>query len=333
MTMDLTTTYMGIPLSNPLMPGAGPMADDLDTVKRLEDAGAPAIVMRSLFEEQLEEEQIASHRAIEGHSNASAEASSFLPAHHDLAFGPDSYLEQLRHIKEAVDVPVFGSLNGTSAGGWLEFAKLMEEAGAAGIELNVYQLSTDPADTAEKLEKRIAEMVTSVKKQVSIPVAVKLSPFFTSLVHFAQRLDDAGADALILFNRFYQPDINVEELEVEPRLQLSTPSELLLRLRWLAAVSGNFSGSLVASGGVHDSIGALKAVMSGAHVAQVVSALLMHGPGHLTEMRQGLERWLEEHEYESLRQAHGSMNLQRCPDPRAFTRANYIHVLGSWRPD
>jgi len=330
--MDLATKYMGIPLSNPLMPGAGPMADDLDTVKRLEDAGAPAIVMRSLFEEQLEEEQLAAHRAIEGHADVSAEATSFLPAPHDLTLGPEAYLEQLRRIREAVDVPVFASLNGTSLGGWLEFAKLMEEAGASGIELNVYQLSTDPLENAETLEERITAMTRSVKEQVGIPVAVKLSPFFTSLVHFAKRLDEAGADALIFFNRFYQPDIDVEELEVAPRLHLSDPSELLLRLRWLAVVSGNFSGSLVASGGVHDAKGALKAVMSGAHVVQTVSALLKNGPEHLREMREGLTRWLEEHEYDSLAQAHASMNLERCPDPRAFERSNYIQIIGSWRP-
>ena len=328
--MDLSTTYLGLDLESPVMPGAGPMADDLDTVRRLEDAGAPAIVMRSLFEEQLVEEQLAAHRAIEERSFISPEATSFLPVPHELALGPEEYLEQLRRIVERVDVPVIASLNGTTAGGWLEFARLVEQAGASAVELNVYQLATDPDESAETLEARIAFMVSSVKKQIEIPVAVKLAPFFTSLVHFAQRLDDAGADGLILFNRFYQPDIDVEELEVEPSLRLSHPSELLLRLRWLAVVSGRFGGSLAASGGVHDALGALKAVMCGAHVVQMVSAILRHGPDKLREVREELARWLEEHEYESLAQARASMSLERCPDPRAFERANYIRIVGSW---
>lgn len=328
--MDLSTSYLGLPLSHPIMPGAGPMADDLDTVKRLEDAGAPAIVMRSLFEEQLEADQLDAHHTYEGQSGISAEASSFLPVPHDLALGPEEYLEQLRRVVACVDVPVIASLNGTTPGGWLEFAKLMESAGASAIELNVYQLSSDPNESAQTLERRIASMVSSVKKQVAIPVAVKLSPFFTSLVHFARQLDEAGADGLILFNRFYQPDIDVEELEVEPSLHLSHPGELLVRLRWLAIIHGHFGGSLAASGGVHDAVGALKAVMCGAHAVQVVSAVLREGPEKIKELRDGLARWLEEHEYESLAQAHASMSLERCPDPRAFERANYIRIIGSW---
>ncbi len=329
--MDLSTTYLGLPLAHPIVPGAGPLADDLDMVKRLEDAGAPAIVMRSLFEEQLEDEQLAVHQAYDGRTFVSAEASSFLPMPSGLALGPDEYLEQLRRIVEAVDVPVIASLNGASPGGWLEFARLMQRAGASALELNLYQLVTDPEQPARSVEAQLAFIVRSVKAQVDIPVAVKLSPFFTSLVHFAADLDEAGADGLILFNRFLQPDIDVEDLEVEPRLSLSHPSELLLRLRWLAIVSGHFRGSLAASGGVHDTLGALKAVMCGAHSVQMVSALLRHGPEHLTEVRDGLARWLEEHEYESLSQARASMSLERCPDPRAFERANYIRTVGSWR--
>jgi len=331
--MDLSTTWMGIPLAHPLVPGAGPLADKLDTVRRLEDAGAPAIVMRSLFEEQLTEDQLASHHSIEGQAHVSAEASSFLPVPHGLALGPEEYLEQLRRIKEAVDFPVFASLNGITAGGWLEFAAKMEQAGADALELNVYQVATDPEESAETLEKRISFMVGNVKSQLSIPVAVKLSPFFTSLAHFAKRLEDSGADGLVLFNRFFQPDIDVEELEVVPQLHLSHQSELLLRLRWLAILAGRVGTSLAASGGVHTSEGALKAVMCGADVVQVVSTLLSNGPAQLGELRRGLEQWLEEHEYESLGQARGSMSLLKSPDPRAFERANYLQIIGSWDRD
>ena len=328
--MDLSTTYMGIELPHPVMPGAGPMADELDTVRALEDAGAPAIVMRSLFEEQLEAEQLAAHNAFEGRS-PSAEASSFLPVPGELKLGPDEYLEQLRRVADAVDVPVFGSLNGTAPGAWLEYGGLMEQAGAKGIELNIYLITTDPDETAEQVEQRIGYMTRAIVQTVKIPVAVKLSPFFTTLPHLATRLDDAGANGLVLFNRFYQPDIDVEALEVEPSLLLSHPSELRLRLRWLAILAGRFSGSLAASGGIHDSIGALKAVMCGASVAQMVSAVLRRGPGVITETRDGLARWLEEHEYESLAQARGSMTLETSPDPSAFERSNYMRILGSWR--
>jgi len=330
--MDLSTTYMGIELPHPVMPGAGPMADDLDTVRRLEDAGAPAIVLRSLFEEQLEEEQLAAHLAIDAQSELWAEATtSVLPDRHDLALGPDAYVEHLHRVVEAVDVPVFASLNGTRPGPWLEHGKLMQQAGAAGLELNAYVLSTDPSEPADALEKNVAHMTSELTRSVDIPVAVKLSAFYTSLPHFAQRLERNGAQGLILFNRFYQPDVDVEELEVEPALHLSDPSELLLRLRWLAIVAGAFDGSLVASGGVHDAVGALKAVMCGASVTQMVSAILRHGPSRITEVRDGLARWLEEHEYESLAQARGSMTLQTSPDPSAFVRANYIRIVGSWR--
>lgn len=329
--MDLTTTYLGLELAHPIMPGAGPMADDLDVVRRLEDAGAPAIVMRSLFEEQLIEEQLAAHHSFEGQSHVSAEATSFLPVPHDLAFGPEEYLEQLRRIEEAVDVPVIASLNGTTSGGWLEFAALMEQAGASALELNVYELSLDPSTGAAEVEQRVVSMIAAVKAHVSLPVALKLSPFFTSLVHVARGLREAGADGLILFNRFFQPDIDVEQLEVEPRLSLSHPSELLLRLRWLAAVAPHFDGSLACSGGVHDHLGALKAIMCGADVVQMVSQVLREGPAKIGEVRHGLARWLEEHEYDSLAQARDSMSLAHCPDPRAFERANYIKVVGSWR--
>lgn len=232
---------------------------------------------------------------------------------------------------DAVGVPVFGSLNGTGPGPWLEYGKLMQEAGAAGLELNAYVIATEASRGAAVIESEIVDMTRELRASVDIPVAVKLSPFFTSLPCFASRLALAGADGLVLFNRFYQPDIDVEALEVEPSLQLSHPSELRLRLRWLAILAGGFRGDLAASGGVHDALGALKAVMCGASVTQMVSAILRHGPERLTEVRDGLARWLTEHEYDSLAQARGSMTLETSPDPTAFERANYIRIVGSFR--
>ncbi|MBD3162126.1 MAG: dihydroorotate dehydrogenase-like protein [Candidatus Eisenbacteria bacterium] len=328
--MDLTTKYLGFELPHPLMPGASPLVDDLDTVRRLEDAGAAAIVMHSLFEEQIVSEQMATHQAIDGTSNAWAEAMSYFPEQDDYRLGPEEYLEQLRKIKEIVSVPVIASLNGTTLGGWLDYAKQMEQAGADALELNVYSLATDPAVTGPQIEQNTLEMVRAVKKGVEVPVAVKLSPFYSSLSHFAQQLDEAGVDGIVLFNRFYQPDIDIEELEVERTLQLSTSSELLLRLRWLAILSGNVKASLALTGGVHTEVDAIKAVMTGAHAVQVVSTLLQNGPERLQIMREAMAAWLEEHEYQSLQQMQGSMNLSRSPDPKAFERANYMHILASW---
>ena len=327
--MNLATTYMGFTLPHPLVPGASPLADDLDTVRRLEDAGAPMLVMHSLFEEQIRREQLAVTRAVETPKESYAEALSYLPEPDAFSLGPDEYLEQLRRTKEAVAVPVLGSLNGTTVGGWLSYARLIEQAGADGLELNLYEVVTDPFETAEQVEQRALHVVEAVKEAVSIPVAVKLSPFYTSAANFARRLDLLGADALVLFNRFYQPDIDVEQLEVL-RVNLSSPAELLLRLRWLAILSGRVRASLAVTGGVHSALDAVKAVMAGAHAVQMVSALLQRGPAYLRQVRDDLERWLEEHEYESLEQMRGSMSLARCDDPRAYERANYMKVLQSW---
>jgi dihydroorotate dehydrogenase (fumarate) len=329
--MDLSTRYLGFDLPHPFMPGASPMVDDLDTVKRLEDAGASAIVMHSLFEEQLVGEQLAAHAYMHDPAESFAEALSYQPDPDTFTLGPEQYLEQLRRIKETVSVPVIGSLNGISEGGWLEYAKLLEEAGADAIELNTYQLSTDPTEKAEDIEARVVRMLHKVKGEVHVPVAVKLSPYYTGLAHFAQRLAGTGVDGLVLFNRLYQSDIDVEELEVTPTLALSGPSELLLRIRWLAVLSGRVGCSLACSGGVHTEMGALKAVMAGAHAVQLVSALLKGGPEVLTRIKDGVSRWLEEHEYESLAQAQGSMGLQRCPDPKAYERTQYLQVLQSWK--
>jgi dihydroorotate dehydrogenase (fumarate) len=329
--MDLSTTYLGFRLPHPLMPGASPMVDDLDTVRRLEDAGAAAIVMHSLFEEQIEIEQAGTIHHMEVHAESFAEALSYFPRPDEYALGPDRYLDQLRRIKAAVAVPVIASLNGVTPSGWLEYARLLEQAGADALELNVYYVATDPSEGATRVEERLLEAARVVRAEARIPVAVKLSPFYSSLAHVAHALDEIGAGGLVVFNRFYQPDIDVEALEVVPHLRLSDSSELLLRLRWLAVLSGRVRASLAVSGGVHTVVDAVKALMAGAHAVQMVSALLQYGPEHLGRIRQGLSEWLEEHEYESLAQMQGSMSLQRCPDPAAFERANYMRVLQSWK--
>ena len=330
--MNLATTYLGLKLDHPLMAGASPMVDDMGMVKRLEDAGVSAIVMHSLFEEQITREEQGTIQDIETSSNSSAEAISFFPQADEYRLGPEQYLEQLRRIKEAVSVPVIASLNGTTPAGWLRYGKLMQEAGADALELNVYYIPTDAKESTTAVEKRTLDIVKAVKAEVNIPVSVKLSPFFSALAHFAVELEAAGADGLVLFNRFFQPDINVEELLAEPSLQLSSPSDLLLRLRWLAVLHGRVKGSLAVSGGVHDGMGALKAVMAGADAVQMVSALLIHGPERLAQTRAGLAEWLEEHEYESLAQAKGSMSLVKSSNPQAFTRANYMRILNGWKP-
>ncbi|WP_243287142.1 dihydroorotate dehydrogenase-like protein [Geothrix terrae] len=329
--MNLSTTYLGLKLAHPLMAGASPMVDDMGMVKRLEDAGASAIVMHSLFEEQITREEEGTIMDMQLSSHSSAEALSYFPQPDDFRLGPEKYLEQIHRIKAAVSVPVIASLNGTTPAGWLHYSRLMEQAGADALELNVYYLATDPRESAAEVEKRTLDVIRVVKSQVKIPVAVKLSPFFSSLAHFAGELEAAGADGLVLFNRFFQPDINVEELTAEPNLQLSSPEELLLRLRWLAVLRSHVKGSLAVTGGVHDGIGALKAVMAGADAVQMVSALLIHGPERLAQSRAALEEWLDEHEYESLAQARGSMSLQKCPSTQAFTRANYMRILNGWK--
>ncbi len=329
--MDLSTKYLGLDLAHPLMPGASPMVDDLDTVRRLEDAGASAIVMHSLFEEQLVGDAMSALRSVDAHTESFAEATSYLPRPDEYRLGPEEYLEQVRKIKAAVKLPVIASLNGTTLGGWLDYSKLMEQAGADALELNVYYLPTDPAVGGLDVERNALGMAQAVKRAVGIPVAVKLSPFYSSLPAFAHQLDAVGVDGMVLFNRFYQPDIDVERLETVRSLRLSDSSDLLLRLRWLAILSGSVRGSLACSGGVHTPMDAIKAVMAGAHAVQMVSALLLHGPKTLKSVLDGMRTWMEEHEYESLRQMQGSMNLQKSPNPQAYERANYLHILSEWR--
>jgi dihydroorotate dehydrogenase (fumarate) len=329
--VDLSTRYLGFTLPHPLMPGASPLVDDLDVVRRLEDAGAAAIVLHSLFEEQLALEEVSAFAHTEPHAHSFAEAASYLPGPESFALGPDEYLDQVRRIKAAVRVPVIGSLNGCTPGGWLRHARLIEQAGADAIELNVYTLAADPGEDARTVEDHAIEMVRSVREGVRIPLAVKLSPFYTSFANFARRLDELGVSGLVLFNRFYQPGIDVEALEVRRELHLSDSSELPLRLRWIAILSGHVRASLAATGGVHTVDDVLQASMAGAHAVQVVSALLRHGPERLAALREELGRWLEEHDYESLAQLQGSMSLGSCPDPQAYERANYMLMLQSWR--
>jgi len=329
--MDLSTVYLGLKLPHPFLPGASPLSNDMDSVRRLEDAGAAAITMSSLFEEQITREQLSAFHHTESHAEAFGEAASFFPSAEHFRLGPEEYLEHLQHIKRAVRVPVIASLNGTTQGGWLDYARAMERAGADALELNVYQLATDADEDAASIETRTVEMLQAVKGTVRIPVALKLSPFYTSLSHFARRLDRAGADGLVLFNRFYQPDIDVEELRTVPTLQLSHRSELLLRLRWLAILSAQVRPTLAVTGGVHTVDDAVKAIMAGASAVQLVAVLLRHGPGTLNALRLRLTQWLEEHEYNSLTQMRGSMNLKGCPDPQAYERANYMLVLQEWR--
>jgi len=328
--MDLRTRYLGLDLAHPFMPGASPLADDLDHVKRVEDAGASAIVLRSLFEEQITREKARTLEDIESQQNF-AEANTFLPKPDEFHVGPVEYLEQIRKVKAAVKVPVIASLNGTTSEGWLSYAGLIQQAGADALELNVYHVATDPEETPDHVDSRIVNIVTELKKSIQLPVAVKLSPFHSAMAHLARRLERAGASGLVLFNRFYQPDIDPEALEAVPRLVLSDSHELLLRLRWLAVLSGGSPVSLACSGGVHTTLDAIKALMAGATVVQMVSALLHHGPFRIATVREEVGRWLEQHEYESLDQLRGSMNLARCPDPAAFERANYMRILQSWR--
>lgn len=328
--MDLTTNYLGLRLPHPIMPGASPLADSLDTVKRLEDAGAAAIVMRSLFEEQITRETSGIVHQLEVHQESSAEALSYFPKPDDFVFGTDEYLDQIRKIKETVKVPVIASLNGITNAGWLTYAQKMQQAGADALELNVYYVATDPKEAGSEVEGTTVEILRAVKKSVTIPVAVKLSPFFSSLANLAQQLDGVGADGLVLFNRFYQPDIDVEALEAVPSLHLSDSSELLLRIRWLAILHGQVKASLAVSGGVHTGLDAVKAVMAGASAVQMVSKLLAEGPQQLRTVLDAMKRWMEEHEYESLAQMRGSMSLQKSPDPGAFERGNYMRVLRSW---
>jgi dihydroorotate dehydrogenase (fumarate) len=330
MTPDLSIDYLGLRLKNPIVAGASPLPNNLDTVRRIEDAGAAAITLYSLFEEQIRAEQLAEECFVEAYSESFGEALSYFPDPADAGPGPDHYLEKIRAIKRAVDIPLVASLNGVTDGGWIRHASLIEQAGADALELNFYFLPTSPDLTAHKVETQLIDIVMAVRGAVKIPVAIKLSPFFSALPNLALQLVDAGANGMVLFNRFYQPDIDTENLEVVPALKLSDPSELLLRLRWLAILSAAVPSSYACSGGVHSALDAVKAVMAGASAVQIVSRALLDGPEAYGTIARGFCTWLEENEYESARQLRGSMNHKNCPDPSGFERANYLRVLQGW---
>jgi dihydroorotate dehydrogenase (fumarate) len=329
--MNLATTYLGLRLPSPLVVGASPIGDDLELSRRVQDAGAGALIMRSLFEEQIEAEQRALVHHTETAAESHAEASSYFARFSEYQLSPQRYFRQIELLKSTLSIPIIGSLNGCRPGGWTDYAIRMEAAGADAIELNLYHLASHPVLDASQIETTMLETVGLVTSAVRIPVAVKLSPFHTAPANFALALERVGAKGVVVFNRFYQPDFNIDDLEVQPLLKLSDPAELLLRLRWLAILSPRVAGSLAATGGVHGVADVVKAILAGAHAVQVVSVLLKNGPSVLHMLNEGLTRWMGEHDYRSLDEFRGAMDLGRCPDPAAYERANYQRILQSWR--
>lgn len=328
--MTLTTPYLGLKLAHPFILGASPVTGHLDNVRQAEDGGCAAIVMHSLFEEQIAETAAGK---LPGFEPAARDVLATLPHFsrpERFPLGPEEYLEQLRRIKAAVSVPVIGSLNGVGTDGWLTFARLMEEAGADALELNVYYLSTSVRDSSADIEAQIESLVRKLKGLIRIPIAVKVSPFFTAFGALAMRLEAAGADGLVFFNRYYQPDVDIDTLETLPNLHLSTSSELLLRLRWLGILSKHVKISLAVTGGVHSVVDGVKAVLSGAHAVQMVSAVLQQGPQHFREMERGLSSWMTRHKYDSIEAFRGSLNMRRCGDPTHVERVGYFQMLHSW---
>jgi len=327
---DLSTTYLGLTLKNPLVVSASPLSEDVANIRRMEDAGAAAVVLHSLFEEQISLESHELDRYLSYGTESFAESLTYFPEMRTYNLGPEGYLEHVRRAKAAVKIPVIGSLNGVSTGGWIKYARKIQEAGADALELNLYFIPTDPKMTGAQVEQMYVNLVRDVKASVGIPVAVKLNHFFSAMANMAQCLDESGADALVLFNRFYQPDFDLEALEVVPSLTLSSPYEVLLRLHWVAILYGHVRADLAVTGGVHSAREVLKAMMAGARVAMMTSALLKHGIEHLGTVRDGLLAWMAEHEYESIAQMQGSMSYQLVAEPAAFERANYMRVLRSY---
>ncbi len=329
--MDLTTPYLGLKLKNPLVASASPLSHTLDGMKRLEDAGIAAIVMYSLFEEQIEHESAELNHHLRYGTESVFEAQSYFPNIHDYHLGPDEYVELLHRAKQGLGVPVIGSLNGITPGGWVRYAKKMQEAGADALELNVYYIATDVTMSSGDVEERYLEVLREVKKTIKIPVAMKLSPFISSLPNFARKLDAAGVDGLVLFNRFYQPDIDLEALEVRPGVSLSDSYDSRLPLRWIAILKGNVKASLAATSGVHTAEDVLKLTMAGADATMMCSSLLKHGPKHVNEVLDAIDQWMINHEYVSIAQMKGSMSQKSVADPSAFERANYMKALNQYR--
>ncbi|MGH2660853.1 MAG: dihydroorotate dehydrogenase-like protein [Actinomycetota bacterium] len=330
MSADLRTRYLGLELANPVVPSASTLSSRIDTLKRLQDAGAAAVVMQSLFEEQIEHEEIEIDRMLEAGAHSFPEAITYVPELEDYNIGPDAYVRHLEQTKEELEIPVIGSLNGASKGGWVRHAKLIRDAGADALELNIYYVAADPNLTSPEVEQRYIDLVAAVRSSVEIPLAVKVGPFFSSMPNMARRLVEAGADGLVLFNRFLQPDIDLETLGVDPTLHLSTSEELRLPLRWIAILRGRVDASLAATTGVHTWEDAMKLILAGADVTMMASALFKHGPEHLRTVVDGIRTWLDEHEYASVEQAKGSVSQAACPDPVAFERSNYMRALVSF---
>ena len=327
---DLSTRYLGLPLTSPLVASASPLCETIDNLRRMQDAGAGAVVLHSLFEEQIEVERRALDRSLSYGTESYAEAVSYFPDLYRHNLGPDGYLEHVRRAKKALSIPVIGSLNAVSTGGWVSFARLIQDAGADALELNMSYIPTDPALSAADVEQMYVDLVRDVRARVSIPLAIKLGHSFTALASLAGRLDAAGADALVLFNRFYLPDFDLEHLEVVPSLTLSSPHELLVRLHWVAILYGHVRADLAVTGGVHGHEQVLKAMMAGARVAMMTSTLLRNGIEHLTDVRTGLEAWMDAHDYASIAEMQGSMSYRAVEEPAAFERANYMKVLSSY---
>jgi dihydroorotate dehydrogenase (fumarate) len=327
---DLTTEYLGLKLASPLVAGASPLCEDLGNLRRLEDAGAAAVVLHSLFEEQLTRESDLLDRALSAGTDSHAEALSYFPDLQSYNLGPEGYLEHIHKAKAALGIPVIASLNGVSSGGWIEYARKMQQAGADALELNVYFIPTDAHLTGAAVEQQYCDLVRDVRAAIKIPLAVKVGHQFTAFANMARHLEESGADALVLFNRFYQPDLDIDTLEVKSALSLSQPYELLLRLHWVAVLFGRLRLDLAVTGGVHEARDVLKAMMAGANVAMMTSALLRRGIPHLTAVRRDLVAWMEEHEYESIRQMRGSLSQRSTANPEAYERANYVTVLSSY---
>jgi dihydroorotate dehydrogenase (fumarate) len=329
--MDLSTSYLGLKLKNPIVPSASPLSHTLDSMKRLEDAGAAAIVMYSLFEEQITHEAAELDHYLSYGTESFAESLTYFPEANEYNLGPEEYIQLLHSAKRSLEIPVIGSLNGISTGGWIEYARKIEEAGADALELNVYYIPTDPRLVSRDVEERYIEVLRAVKQTVKIPVAMKLSPHFSSMANMAQRLDNAGANGLVLFNRFYQPDIDLETLEVKPNVILSSPQALRLPLRWIAILYGRLKASLAATSGVHRAEDVVKLIMAGADVTMMCSALLKNGPQHVQQVLSSLDQWMLEREYISVKQMKGSMSQKAVADPAAFERANYMKALNTYK--
>ena len=325
--MDLSTTYLGLKLRTPLVPAASPLSEEIDNIKRMEDAGASAVVLYSLFEEQLRRDRVELAEALEHGTFSTPEALTYFPEPEEFHLGPEEYLKHISRAKAAVDIPIIASLNGSSPGGWTHYAKAIQLAGADALELNIYYIPTDMDLSSAEVEQAYIDILKAVKRAVNIPVAVKLSPFFTNFAYMARRLEQAGADGLVLFNRFYQPDIDLEALEVKPSILLSTPMAMRVPLRWLALLYGKLPISLAATSGIHRATDALKMLMAGADVTMLCSALIRHGVRQVGVIERDLVAWMEEHEYTSVTQLKGSLSQKNCPEPSAFERAQYMRAI------